>query len=243
MRALMRQSFVLSSAALLMSLAWTGQGFAQANRPDSTGYYPRPEDRFRPPPLHTDPNVQRTLAFTQEQINRLRQIHSELGLQYEKELSGHSSLDEQQRSARLRELSTTYRTNTMRSVGEILTPKQMTRYRQLDLQQRRLAAMSDPEVRKRLNLTDDQARRLQALADRYNRELAALHRSATTEAAAAEAVRRYEKLRNTTQEQLIAILNENQRKLWQEMTGEPFTFRVEFRTNGPSEKGTEWPRP
>ena len=94
------------------------------------------------------------------------------------------------------------------------------------MQNRGPAAFSDAAVQRQLNLTRDQRDRLRTIDGQTNRSLRELARN--TQGNRTEANRRYEAIQRETENQINSVLSPTQRRAWQEMTGERFTFTPDF---------------
>ena len=99
-------------------------------------------------------------------------------------------------------------------VNELLTPAQRLRLRQIALQAEGPGAFSEPEVVSELNLTPEQRDQIRFIQE--------------------EAIFGWMKGRpgkangheKTTNERLLAVLTEDQVRLWKAMTGEPAKFPI-----------------
>jgi hypothetical protein len=186
---------------------------------------------FRPPPqpLFTVPDIRRDLNITNDQLNRLNEAYGRLRQGYQDEFSRLGNLNEQQRAQRIQELNRTFNTDIGRMTGGILTPDQLNRYGQLQLQQRGLEAFSDADIRQRLNLTDQQIQGLRQMEQDYDRLIRELRRDVP--ANRNEALRRYDQFQQQTRDRLNNLFTEQQRNTWGQMIGNPFNFRPDFGTD------------
>ena len=173
-------------------------------------------------PLFQYADVRRSLNLTDEQINSLNTANDQFHQRLQDQTVRLKSLSETDRAVELQKQPTSQQDDFYRSANGVLTPEQMRRYRQLEYQIQGTGALLSPDVRKRLNLADGQILMLQDLHDQTPRNLrsAGQNRGETGSDAAA----RYNKYRQESNNRISAILNEDQRRAWREMTGEPFTF-------------------
>ena len=178
-------------------------------------------------PLYRMPDVRRSLNITDQQVNRLNDAYRRAETGYNTEVGRLGDLSDRDRAARIIDLRRSMDTTFLRSAGDILNQNQMTRYHQLEVQRQGVNALSDPDVRRRLILTEDQSRRLADLARRYDRETREILRSQDRDAA----TRRYNDYVRDTRERVSAILNASQRRIWEQMTGQPYNFSPPFPTS------------
>jgi hypothetical protein len=201
----------------------TGSTVADKDLPTASGPF---ADVYRAP-LFNDPEVQRALKLTPEQLERLNTTVNKLRTRFEAQVGQLAGLGVRQRQARQQELVRAYARDLQDALGSILGKEQMARYRQLDLQSRGAGAFTDPEVQRRLRLSDEQVRRLTALNDTNEREARAIANAAASDPALAG--RRHDTLSQNTRRSIEEILTGQQLRTWGEMVGEQFTFRPTFR--------------
>src|SRR6185295_13849738 len=108
---------------------------------------------------------------------------------------------------------------TQKSVGEILTPDQAKRLKQIAIQFRGAGAVEDEEVGKALALTDDQKEKLKDLRE----EMLKSRQEGGGDRGAA---------RKKIAEKFQGILTDAQKSKWKELTGEEFKGEIRFEGPG-----------
>ncbi len=174
-------------------------------------------------PLYQYAEVRRSLNLTDQQINRLNTAYDQLRQRYQSQMARVNSLPEAQRATELQRLQANQQNEFSSSMKGVFTPQQIQRYRQLEYQAQGPAAFSNPEIQKRLNLSDLQVRRFQDLQEQSLRDLRSP--SQNVGETGPDAVARYKSFRQEFDERASLLLNEDQRRAWQEMTGEQFVFQ------------------
>jgi hypothetical protein len=174
-------------------------------------------------PLFANPDVQRELKITPEQADRLTAARNKLRSRFEDQVGQLARLPARDRQAREADLVQAYQKGLAQATADVLSEKQLKRYRQIELQARGPAAFNDPAIQKQLNLTDEQRQRLRALNDANDREVQAIRQAAATDPALAR--RRSATLQQNTVRSVGDILNTEQRRIWERMVGETFHFR------------------
>jgi hypothetical protein len=167
--------------------------------------------------LFANPDVARALGLTQNQVSSLRATAARLRQDLEDQLARIKDLRGDERARRLREINDQYDAHWGKEAAGVLTPRQMARYRQLELQARGPEAFTDARVQKKLNLTAQQRQKLEALRQRYQRQMSELDqgsRGGKDEAA----------YRKQFFQEANALLDAGQRRSWRELIGEDFNF-------------------
>jgi hypothetical protein len=206
----------LLTAALGLALA--SQSAAQQRPPDTTPPYGGT--------WYRDADVRKAMTITDEQIKRLNEAYDKFGTRYREDYGRLDKLTDRERADRLRELTQTYRTDLYKSYADILDEKQMARYRQLDLQYRGWNSFNDPDVVKGLSLSEEQLGKLRELSAQADRTMRDIVQASGTDLDAAS--RRYADHRARTWEQINRIFNEDQRRAWTRLTGDPYDFPPPF---------------
>ena len=174
-------------------------------------------------PLYQNADVRRSLNLTEAQIAQLSNSNPQLQRQLQNQMGRLASLPASERAAELQKLQAGSQQEFWRSATSVFTPEQAQRYRQLEYQYQGPGAFSNPEVRSRLNLSNDQAQRLQGLHDQ---NMHWMQMFLAPGGSGQDAAGRYSDYRQQLNEKTNAILNPEQRRIWQEMTGDPYDFRL-----------------
>jgi hypothetical protein len=217
MRAIVKGLLATALAGLLATPAGAGKDGQTATGPLASVYRP---------PLFTNPDVQRALAITPAQLDRLSRATNRLRSAFEDTLGRLGGLGERERRSRRDTLVRAYGSELVRATAAILDGQQMSRYRQLEFQSLGPDAFNDPAVAARLNLSEEQRQKLRDLGSRRDREMQDLRSIAERDRAAA--LRRYDLLGGEALRRLEEILTGGQRRAWRDMIGPPFDFRPDF---------------
>jgi hypothetical protein len=182
-------------------------------------------------PFYRNPDIRRMLNLDDQQFDRLNNSTTQLQTRFRTDFSRLGDLDANERANRLRTLTGDFRNQFLRSAGAVLNPEQMTRFRQLDLQNRGIDAFGDADVRRRLNLNDQQIRRFDDLNTRSTQQMNQFRELAGTNRE--QAMSRYQNFARTLQEERNRILTPEQQRTWQELIGDPFDFQPDFGNPNP----------
>jgi hypothetical protein len=132
-----------------------------------------------------------------------------------------TSIEEQQRLARLQQLQDQFRNDFNTSLDATFTdPAMRQRFNQLNLQSQGLGAFNDPAIQQQLNLSAQQRQQLAALNAQWRRDLMNLQRGNRNNLTQAE----FDALRAQYAARLNAILTVQQQQSWGQLVGQPFNF-------------------
>jgi hypothetical protein len=173
-------------------------------------------------PLYSNAEIRRSLNLTPQQLERLDLSSREIDQRYANELSRLNSLAAEQRDVEIRRLQSTRLSDLNRASTGVFTPEQARRYQQLEYQYQGPAAFTDPAVRARLSLTEDQLRQFQ-LMQKNALDARSFLRNADG-SIRNNGLAEYNAYRSRTNEQMDAILSQEQRDRWRGMIGEPYNF-------------------
>jgi hypothetical protein len=181
-------------------------------------------------PLFQNPNISQALGLTPQQRAQLNAANENLQSGFQRESGQLGPYRDPNRNARMQDLMRAYNGELMRSAAGIMTPQQLSRYQQLELQNKGFDAFADVDVQRRLNLNEAQLQRMQQIAERNNQQLQALMQNNATNPD--EAQRRYDVWRQQTFNQANGVLTETQMRVWNQMIGQPFNMRPDFSNPG-----------
>jgi Spy/CpxP family protein refolding chaperone len=193
---------------LVLGLIVALAGFAQAQ--------PRPG--FGPGGMLMNPGVQKELKLSDDQVGKLKDALGKVRDNHKDDF------------AKIREMSNEDRQKLMKTVGEeshkaiagVLDAKQMKRFKQIQWQVGGANALGDPEVQKSLKLSDEQKKKLKTIFTDSDKKMRELFQGGGGGEGARE---KFQEIRKDTQEKANGVLNEEQKKNWKEMKGQPFEFQ------------------
>jgi len=119
------------------------------------------------------------------------------------------------------ELGRTINEETYKALADVLKPEQIKRLKQIQLQRQGTFAFMSPDTQMELKLTDDQKDKIKTIGDDARQEMGALFEE-QDQAARQKKMAAFQK---ETMEKITAVLTDDQKKTWKEMTGEPFEYK------------------
>jgi LTXXQ motif family protein len=105
---------------------------------------------------------------------------------------------------------------------ETLNADQLTRLRQIELQQERGFALGQAELVKELKITDQQRKQFVAITQEFQKKVQPLIKEAQSGGKPEEIRPKVLEMRDETAKKLEAVLTDEQKEKWKGMLGEPF---------------------
>jgi len=172
--------------------------------------------------LLTNASVQKELKLDTAQVEKATELASKTREKMTSIREQVGDLQGQERMTKTQELMKPINEENMKAVAAFLKPEQVKRLQQIELQQRGATALSDPVVAKKLSITDEQAAKVKTILADQQSEMGEIRQAAGNDFAAM--MPKITALRKETDTKVMALMTEDQKKTWKEMTGEPFTI-------------------
>lgn len=173
-----------------------------------------------PANLLGNPSVQKELKLDETQIEKAK----ELATTTREKMAGLrdqlTDLQGQERMTKQAELSKPINEEAMKTAKAFLKPEQLTRLTQIEIQQRGAVAFSDAAIAKKLGITDEQSGKIKTILASQQTGMQEIREAAGQDFAAM--MPKMTALRKETNTKVTALLTDDQKKTWKEMTGEPF---------------------
>jgi hypothetical protein len=170
-------------------------------------------------PLLRSPDVQKELALTDDQRDKVLVLVQKMADKYRPEFDKLKNAPAEERQAKSVQLHVKRLDETGKVLVQILRPEQLKRLGQLLVQAQGVDAFIDPEVQEALRLTDEQRAKVKELVAEYQKESGDVFRSRSTNE---EAEQQMSALKKRWMEKAVALLTDGQKKTWKELSGKPF---------------------
>jgi hypothetical protein len=176
--------------------------------------------RYVYPNMLQNEAVQHELQLTDVQLEKVTEVLREIEdyMPYPNYSLGPEALRESMEELRRKQTEA-----TDRALACILQPEQMLRYKQLQLQDQGILAIADRTVQTSLKLDEGQREMITKIVASAHRLLDEILRSATWRHRWAMKQARVVRCQESMKK-VFALLTEEQKQMWREMTGEPFKF-------------------
>jgi len=195
--------------------------------------------------------VKKELKLTDEQAKKASEAVTKVREKHQDEFQGLRDLSQDERREKMTQITKVISDETTKALADILTPEQQKRLKQIQLQQRGPQAFSDPDVLKALKLTDDQKEAIKTINEDFTQDSRELFQSFGRGNRGAgrglggaggfspENQKKITELRKETMGKVMAVLKDDQKKTWKEMTGDPFEVRFEGQRGGRGGDGNQ----
>jgi hypothetical protein len=157
-------------------------------------------------------DVQKDLKLSDDQVKKITELAAKQKAaiaEIFKDLKGKEAFD------KMMELTKA----NQKVIGDVLNAKQNERLKQLELQQRGPRAFADPKIAKDLGLSDEQTTKVREILKESAKKLFELFKDKPKPE---EIQKKMAELNKGTTDELLKTLTDEQKKKWQELTGEPF---------------------
>jgi hypothetical protein len=218
MRMLLRVVVVCGLTALLASpvLAQGGRG-NRGGGGGATGFGT----------LLTNDSVQKELKIEKEQADKVKEAVTKVTDAHKDDTAKLRDLTGEERRTKTAELNATMNDETLKAVDDILKPEQIKRLKEIDVQQAGANAFARADVEKALSLKDDQKEKIKGINADTAKAMADLRMAGGGGGGGANRAANQEKitaLRKETMDKIQALLTDDQKKTWKDLTGDAFTL-------------------
>lgn len=180
--------------------------------------------------LLSNKSVQKELKLTDEQIEKADKAATEMRekmTEKRQELQGLQGEEMREKmTAMMKEMSV----ESKKITDALLKPEQAKRFAEISLQSQGFQAYMDPEIQTKLKMTDEQKSKLKDLQAASMEKMASLREEFQNDREGA--MKKMTEARKELAEKGAAMLTDDQKKMWKEMVGEPFTIVQQPRRPG-----------
>ncbi|HZO91897.1 MAG TPA: hypothetical protein VFB38_26505 [Chthonomonadaceae bacterium] len=181
-------------------------------------------------------SVQDELKLTPQQIEKLDAKQQELRQAMRDQFQNPSNDPEERRSrmTRIQEMQ-------QKAIADILDSKQLTRFKQIELQQEGPAALTRKDVADQLNLTDEQRNQVRNIQEDAQARMQEMMQGVDFRNMSPEdrqqLMQKFQAARKEFNDKYLAVLTEAQKEQWNKMLGEPFHLVQPARPNRGANRG------
>lgn len=178
--------------------------------------------------------VQKELKMDKDQVDKANEAVKKVRDAHMDDFAKLRDAAQEERRTKMQELTKAMNTETEKAVAEVLKPEQMARLKQIELQRAGFAAYARPEVESALKLTSEQKEKIKTISDDANKQLAELRpmggrgqgggqgNGGQGRGQFGQSAEKIQAVRKEANEKIVAVLTDDQKKSWKELTGSPF---------------------
>lgn len=174
--------------------------------------------------LLSNKSVQEELKVDEDQAKKI----TDLSAKNRESFGSFRDLSQEER----REKMTALTTENDKAIGEILKPEQLTRFHQIEVQVAGVQGLvgQSPAAKERaekLKLTEDQKTKINDILASSREKMGDLRDQFQNDREGA--MKKMQEIRAESNKEAMAVLTDDQKKIWEEMTGKPFEVKFEGR--------------
>jgi hypothetical protein len=177
-------------------------------------------------------DVQKTLKLSDEQVQAAKEVVHRIRQQHREEIDKAAKAAEEgdDRHRKVAGILQKISRETLARLDGLFSPDQLTRLKQIELQERGLRAFRDPQIKTALQLTQDQMTKIQEIAERAEAAMRQSLQAGGKAPDSSRALKGFLAARRQMMDEAVKVLTSEQRKTWSALAGPPFEFKIERRT-------------
>jgi hypothetical protein len=182
--------------------------------------------------LLRNPSVQKELKMDPDQVTKATEAAQKVGQEHQADFMALRNAEPQERMAKMEEINHKVSADTIKAVSGILHKDQTTRLKQIDLQRAGANGLLRPDVEEALKLTPDEKTKIKTIIDDGRKEMMEARQGGFGQGGPG-AFQKMQEMQKQTTDKAVAVLTDDQKKTYKEMTGEPFHMEMQPFQGGP----------
>jgi hypothetical protein len=173
------------------------------------------------------PNVQKDLKLTDTQVRKVQETLREIRERHQDEYSALRDASPDLRGAKMATLNEKVSDEVKKAL--LFSAEQSTRFDQISLQAHGLQAFATPTVAEKLKLTSDQKSKVREIVEATRGSFAGAANKDASEQERTDARNKRAAAQKENMTKVQALLTDDQKKAWKELTGEPIEIQYPAR--------------
>lgn len=165
-------------------------------------------------PFFSNPDIQKELKLSDEQINKLKDAMSKVMDKYKDDFLKLAQMAPEEQQKKMRAVSE----DSNKAVSGVLDAKQWKRYKQIQWQILRVAAFQDTELQKELKLSDEQKKKIDTAFNDANKRMQEMMKNREP------SPEKFQAVVTDLEKKANDVLTEEQQKNFKELKGPEFKF-------------------
>ncbi len=208
----------LSMLALVISMAFLGADRAQAQRPGGRGMGMM--GGMAGMGVLMSEAGQKELNLSEEQVTKVQDLAESTRETMREKMGSLQDLPQEERQQKMMATMREVNESTTKELKEILKPEQLKRYHEIEIQMAGVNAFNLPAVAEKLNLTADQKEKITSIESDMREEMQSFREDNQGDFQAM--FQKMTEVREGAKKKALALLTDDQKETWKEMTGKPF---------------------
>ena len=173
------------------------------------------------------PNVQKDLKLTDAQVTKVQETLREIRERHQDDYSALRDASPDVRWAKMAKLNDTVSNEVKKALS--FSAEQSNRFDQISLQAHGVQAFANPTVNEKLKLTNDQKSKIHEIVEATRSSFAGAFNKDASEQERTDARNKRAATQKENMTKVQAILNDDQKNAWKELTGEPIEIQYPAR--------------
>jgi len=173
------------------------------------------------------PNVQKDLNLTDAQVKKVQETLGEIRKSHEADYSALRDASADVRLVKMATLNETVSDEVKKALS--FSAEQSKRFDQISLQAHGLQAFANPTVGEKLKLTNDQKSKIREIVEATRSSFAGASNKDASEQERTDARNKRAATQKENNAKVQALLSDDQKKAWKELTGEPIEIQYPAR--------------
>jgi len=173
------------------------------------------------------PNVQKDLNLTDAQVKKVQETLREIRERHQDDYAALRDASPDVRSTKMATLNETVGDEVKKALS--FSAEQSKRFDQISLQAHGVQAFAHPTVDAKLKLTDDQKSKIREIVEETRSSSAGAFNKDASEQERTEARNKRAETQKVNISKVQALLTDDQKKAWKELTGEPIEIQYPAR--------------
>ncbi|HEU5118827.1 MAG TPA: hypothetical protein VFT74_19700 [Isosphaeraceae bacterium] len=163
---------------------------------------------------------QKELSLSEDQVQKVQDLSESTRETMREKMGSLQDLPQEERQEKMMAAMREVNESTTKELKEILKPEQLKRYHEIEIQMAGVNAFNLPAVTEKLNLTADQKEKIASIESDLREQMQSLRGQNQGDFQAA--FQKMTKMREDAKTKAIALLTDDQKATWKELTGKPF---------------------
>ena len=170
------------------------------------------------------PQAQEELGLSEDQIEKISEIRENMQASMMEKFQGLQDVPQDERQVKMQAVMSELGSGFETEIKDVLDEKQMARYKEMSLQAMGADAFNQSEVAEKLMLTSEQKEKIGTIMTTSQEETRTAFQDAMESGDREGLGPKMQELRTKAMADVTAVLTDEQKAAWKEMTGKPFTM-------------------